>query len=56
MGAGTKHRPDDVGRQDTKDKANHGIVAGHAYTIKACVEVRSKGETFQLLQLRNPWG
>jgi calpain-15 len=56
IGAGTKHKEDDGGRQDTKDNANHGIVAGHAYTIKAAVQIRSQGQEFRMLQLRNPWG
>jgi len=50
MGAGSRGTDDTLsqGRGDTSS----GIVAGHAYTIKAVAEHHG----VRLLQLRNPWG
>merc|ERR1711865_761851 len=53
MGAGTKC---EEGKTDNAADSNEGVVAGHAYTIKDVQAVESNGETFHLLQLRNPWG
>ena len=49
IAAGSMQGKDDV------DNSKKGIVQGHAYTIKAVKEVKSNGQTFKLLQLRNPW-
>lgn len=38
-------------RYDTR-----GTVDQHAYSILRCVEVKQKGKSLKLLQIRNPWG
>ena len=37
-------------------ESNHGIVAGHAYSILSVRHVRSEHKEIRFLQLRNPWG
>lgn len=34
----------------------HGLCAGHAYSLISAVEVISQGRPVRLLKLRNPWG
>lgn len=40
-----------------KDKNyTEGLAGGHAYTLIDVFNVSSKGKTWKLLKIRNPWG
>jgi hypothetical protein len=38
------------------DISTQGIVQGHAYSLLQCVEESDTNGSYQLVQLRNPWG
>jgi len=42
--------------EGTESDRGDGILAGHAYGILSMKIVEAKGETFKMIQCRNPWG
>ena len=43
-------------RSRRNEKFEHGLVDNHVYSITKVVEFEKKGETHQLVRVRNPWG